>query len=466
MTIDDKEIVSALRARLIERIGDDRFDLWFGNGTQLVPRPGTLLVEVPNSFYRDWLRSHFRGDLEAVCAEIFSDTMAVEFQVNEHLTVPEPSASKQPRTAQDDQPEGSVAGTIATAQSSRPIRRAWATFDELMVGTSNKLAATSAQLAVERPGTISPLLLHGPTGVGKSHLLEATLAGMQAAHPHTRTVYLTAEQFTSHFLEALSGRGLPSFRRKYRDMDLLVLDDIQFFAGKKATLVEVLHTVDQLLRQGRQIVLAADRPPAELPELGPELVARLSGGLVCGLELPDYATRLGIVARLSRQLEVSVPEDVQSLVASQVASHARELSGVLNRLQATSLAHGRPINRTLAEEVLSDMTAQASRFIRLPDIQKAVCDEFGILPDSLRSTRTARSVSNPRVLAMFLARKHTRAALSEISHYFGRRSHSTVISANKKVEAWMSRPETLLLGEKDCHVEEALRRVEQRLKIG
>ncbi len=243
-----------------------------------------------------------------------------------------------------------------------------------------------------------------------------------------------------------------------------MIDDVHFFAGKRATLTELLYTIDTLLGEGKQLVFTADRAPAKLTGLGPELVARLSGGLVCHIEPPDYLTRLGIARDLSRRLEVSVPEDVLALVATRVTSHAREIAGALHRLQATSRALERPITRQLAEEALSELAQQNHHPVYLPDIQEAVCNVFGIAPECLRSDRKTKSVSHPRMLAMWLARKHTRAALSEIGQFFGRRSHSTVISASKKVETWMRQQDSLPLANESCDIEEAIRRVEATLR--
>ncbi|OHB79302.1 MAG: hypothetical protein A2W31_15765 [Planctomycetes bacterium RBG_16_64_10] len=226
----------------------------------------------------------------------------------------------------------------------------------------------------------------------------------------------------------------------------------------------MLYTVDTLLKDGRQLVFTSDRPPAELKALGPELVGRLSGGLVCRVEPPDYATRLGIARQLSRRLQIDVPETVLALVASHVTSSARELSGAINRLQVMSVALQQPITRSLAEQAISDLKDQWSTPVQLADIQRAVCDVFGIEVASLQSKRKVSSISHPRMLAMWLARKHTRAALAEIGHFFGRRSHSTVISAQKRVERWMRRQEPVRLSQQTCNVEEAIRRVEDLLR--
>jgi chromosomal replication initiator protein len=245
-----------------------------------------------------------------------------------------------------------------------------------------------------------------------------------------------------------------------------MIDDLQFLVGKRATQVELLHTIDTFIREGRQLVFAADRSPTELAELGPELTTRLTSGLVCRIEPPDYAMRLGIVAQMARRMKMAVPVDVQQYVASRLTSHARELSGALCRLKASSQAVKQPISLAMAEETLADLIRHSGRAVRLADIEKAVCDVFGLDPASLQSDAKAKRVSHPRMLAMWLARKHTRAALSEIGHYFGRRSHSTVISAQKRIDGWMASGSSLDLAERHWRVDDAIRQVERRLAAG
>jgi len=354
----------------------------------------------------------------------------------------------------------------AAATAGEMPRRHYARLESYVVGDSNRVAFSAATSTVARLGSVTPLFVYGPTGCGKSHLLEGILSNTRRTGKVKRTLLLSAEQFTSNFLEALQGSGLPSFRRKHRDVDLLLIDDIQFFAGKKATLVELQHTIDSLLRDGRQMVLAADRPPSELQGLGAELIARLSGGLVCGIDSPEPETRTTILRQLVKQLELIVPADVIEFIGMQLNGDARQLRGALNRLQATSEALHQPITIELARSALADMLRSSRRAVRLPDIERAICDVFGLEPKSLQSDRKARSVSQPRMLAMWLARKYTRAALSEIGHYFGRRSHTTVISAQKKVERLLSKNSTIQLDQADCNIEDALRRVETQLRTG
>jgi chromosomal replication initiator protein len=484
VTKDDMEIVSALQLVLADKVGQERFELWFGASTRLDLANDTLTVRVPSEFYQDWLRNHFRDQIEAACRETIGQTPAVRFQVDPSLAPPQstlrgcsaggcgkgglppangspvPLAATLKLVSADDPPR-----TSEGRSPSRTSRR-FADFDSFIVGPNNRLAHAAAESIVRRLGSTTPLVIHGPTGVGKTHLLEAVWTASRRSDARVQAVYLSAEQFTSLFLGALHASGLPSFRRKYRGLDVLIIDDIQFLAGKRATLIELWHTVDSFLREGRQLVFAADRPPADLPELGPELTTRLQGGLVCGIQPPEYETRLDIIRGLAARMGVEMPDDVLSYVATNLHSHARELAGAVNRLDAAGRAVAEPISLDLARETLAEMVRHGARSVRLTDIEKAVCDVFGLEPRSLQSGRRGKEVSHPRMLAMWLARKHTRAALAEIGHYFGRRSHSTVISAQKKIDGWMAARAPLGVAERAWNVEEAIRRVEESLRAG
>jgi chromosomal replication initiator protein len=467
VTKDGKDIDSALREAVAGEVGRERFDLWFGDGVALRLTGESLLVSAADQFTLDRLRVQFRPALLAVGSRVAGTTVQVSFELapashalqNAALAdviplVAPDSAAPSPSRDQDQRAGGSAS------------RRRFATLKEFVVGEGNQVAWTAAQMVVERPGTVSPLFLFGPPGTGKTHLLEGIWSAVRRGSRGRRVLYLTAEQFTSTFLEALQGSGLPSFRHKYRQVDLLLIDDIQFFVGKRATVTEFQHTVDALSRDRRQLVLAANRRPAELAKLGPELTARLSGGLVCGLEPADRATRLDILHRLAQRMDARIPADVLELLADRLPGDARRLSGALNQLEATSRAFARPIDRQLAHTALVDVFRSTERAIQLDDISRAVCDVFGLDLSNLQSPRKARTLSQPRALAMWLAREHTRAAFSEIGDYFGRRSHSTVISAHKQVGRWRERREPIRLAHGHCDIEEAIRRVESQMRAG
>jgi chromosomal replication initiator protein len=300
--------------------------------------------------------------------------------------------------------------------------------------------------------------------VGKTHLLEGIWKAARRSPRRHTAVYLSAEQFATDFLQALRGSGLPSFRSKYRGVDLLIIDDLHFLCGKKCTQVELLYTIDTLMREGRQLVFAGDRPPAEMCDLGPELTARLACGMVCRVDSPEFAVRLGLVRQFASRFALDVPEDVCRFVAERFSQHAREISGALCRLKATSDVTGQPVTLAFAQEALDDLLRQANRPIRLTDIEQAVCDAFGLEPKTLQSGRRAKNISHPRMLAMWLARKHTRAALTEIGYYFGGRSHSTVASAKKQVDRWLSCGEALDVADHTLPVDEAIRQVERCLR--
>lgn len=497
MTTRDRDVVSALRSRLADRLGQQRFDLWFGQTTELLLDAEGLAIVGPERMLIEWIRASFHSQIVSTAHTLLKQDVPIRYLVAPAINGDNAANGRTvgigvrgsmdesamgeasgdvvapSRLAQCEQEECAADRSVAPAgRASIPRRtsanggRRFADLRTFVPGQTNRLALTSAEMVVTQSRHMSPMLVHGPTGVGKSHLLEGIWRAVRGSLPRRTAIYLSAEQFTTQFLEALRGAGLPGFRRKYRGVDLLLIDDLQFFIGKRSTQIELLHTVDTLMREGRQLVLSADRPPSELPELGPELTTRLQSGIVCRVELPDLEARRGIVKRWADEMQLAVPDEVVEMIASRVASHARALKGAMCRLQAGCTALGEPVTPMLAAEVLADLFQEYARPVRLDDIEKAVCETFGLSPHSLQADARSRRVSHPRMLAMWLARKHTRAALSEIGHYFGHRSHSTVVAAQRRVDDWMTKGANLRLAQRLMPVDEALRQVERRLSIG
>ncbi|HEY1068832.1 MAG TPA: DnaA/Hda family protein, partial [Pirellulales bacterium] len=357
-----------LMQALTEQLGSERMATWFDQvALQIADK--TVRVLCPNSFLHKWLRDSFGAELRLVVKRTLGTDVRVEFVVEAAppapAAPPKPTASVGPNATTatatehqlavlgDDAP--AIAGKIEPVADRRPGAKArqtrlaldpedvapiggaaasrgrrFSNFDTFVVGPSNKLAYTAATMAAEQPGQVNPIVFHGPAGVGKTHLLEAVWTAVKKRDPRRQIVYLSAEQFTTHYVEALSG-GLPSFRRKYRGVDVLMLDDVQFFRGKKATLIELLHTIDALASSGRQVVMAADRPPHELTDLGPEIVGRLGGGLVVRIDAPDEQVRRGVIRGISERLNLNLSSDVQEYVAGRLTGCCRELTGALNR---------------------------------------------------------------------------------------------------------------------------------------
>ena len=482
MIRNEREVVSAVKRGLAERIGQERFELWFSTSVRFTFDDNQFVVAASDQFLLDRLKKQFASDFNLVLAETSLASPAV-FQVESALR----SDPSQPQSTQSNKQGGAkpasdaksdqtasgssplqtgAAAPAEQATGGRPQRRRFERLDTFVVADGNRVAHAAATTVVKQPGRCSPMFLYGPTGCGKTHLLEGIWSSLRRQTTRSRVLFLSAEQFTSYFLEALRGGGLPNFRRKCRVVDLLVVDDVQFFAGKRATIIELQHTVDALLRSGKQLVLAADRPPSSLMELGTEMIARFSGGLICGIEEADYATRLGIARRFASRMEITFPEEVLELVAADLGGDSRQLCGALNRLEATCLAMKLPLTVSLARATLQEVFRATQRVVRLPDIERAVCDTFGLDPKCLRERTKAKSVSHPRMLAMWLARKYTHAAFSEISEYFGRRSHSTVISAEKKITRLVADGSNVQLGQEACRVQDAIRRVELKLRTG
>ncbi len=497
----DTDVDARLRASLVSRLGSQRFDLWFA-GCDLQLCRNRLNVLVPTEFAQQFLAGQFAREIVASAEIALGFAPELEFSIlkggipasagpatppshGKHVetsrlavVLPDQAAARAGRddaAPKDTAPkDNSPKVTAPNGRSSSPLpsvrparhSRPWATLPSFVGGVSNQLALTAAQLVVEEPGRQNPLFLHGPTAIGKTHLAEGICHA--ARERGLKAIYQTAEQFTSMFVTSVRGTGMASFRGKYHGLDLLVIDDVHFFTrgNKKGTIGEFLQTIDTYLRAGRQLVFAADRPPSALPELGRELQSRLHGGLMCGILPPDAQLRGRLVTAFARQLELELPAEVQQFVAANLTAHARQLQGAVNLLKAISLTQRGPISLSMAERMLAEMVEQNVRPVRLADIAGIVSEVFGLEADSLRSDRKDQAVSRPRMLAMFLARKHTRAALSEIGEFFGGRKHSTVVSAQKKVANWMAHAETVQLAKERCSIEETIHRLEQRLAVG
>jgi chromosomal replication initiator protein len=391
----------------------------------------------------------------------------MEFKVDTALKAPpaEVSSTATPAAASAPREQAETKRPV-NQQDSLLGRRRFASLSTFVQGECNQLAFTAAQSLLAQPGAVSPLVLYGPPGSGKTHLLEGIWSQVRRSQSTRRVIYLTAEQFTSYFLEALRGGGLPKFRHKYRDIDVLLIDDIQFFAGKKATVMELQQTLDTMQREGKQVVLTSDRRPSEISGLSKELKVRLEAGLLCDLRPVDGPTRLEVTRRLAAQRSITVPEDCLQLIARRIAGDVRRISGALNRLQAASAAYNEPISQRLAERCLADLWGSTPSAIELDTIERVVSEHCGVPAESLCSKQRTKPIAQSRMLAMFLARKLTRAAYKDIGAYFGDRRHSTVISAQNTVIGWLESGASLELASGSYQARDLIERLEEKLKTG
>lgn len=318
-------------------------------------------------------------------------------------------------------------------------RRRFRTFQSFASGPCNELALMAARQISERPGErFNPLFLHGNTGVGKSHLLESVYSEIRKLQPELNVLFLTSESFTNYFTQALASRAVPSFRQRFRNVDVLLVDNIEFLGNKNATQEEFLHTIDQLMDHGGQLALSCDRHPRLLTKHREELTARFVGGLVCRIEAPADSTRRKLVESLALPYRGQLSTGALNYVACHGGRNAREIQGSINCLISYANLRRTRVTTSQARSLLSGLREECQHLVRISDVERVVCDAFGISVQDMRSKTRRKSVSGPRSVAMYVARRLTKAAWREIGQYFGGRDHSTVVAASKRVDEWIT----------------------------
>jgi chromosomal replication initiator protein len=481
----DREVVTALERALIQRLGEPRYHLWFDGHANFTREGDLLLVGVPNLHFQEWLQKKFGTDVQEAAKQVFDQAMRVRFVIDPALfqaarrqqdlagarnNLPgihvEPEA---PAHSNESPPARQARLLTIKAHAAHPFppkrARRWHRLVDFVVGSCNRVAHASALSVLEGPGQgVNPLVWHGPVGTGKTHLLEGIYAGLRKSQPDWRVCYATAEDFTNRFVQAMRLGKLGAFRKHFRECDALLLDDLHFLATKRATQEEFLHTFDVLQRDGKQLVITCDCHPRLAEEFTPELIDRLLGGAIWGLMPPEEETRLAILqTKALAQPGPAIPEVVLRQLAGSLRGNVRELEGALNCLRHYSQVSGRPIDLGLAREALAELLRHSIRVVRLLDIDATICAVLQLQPGSLQSKARQWMVSHPRMLAMFLARKHTAAAYSEVGQYFGARTHSTAVAAEKKVRQWLREDEWLTMGERRVRVREVIELIERQL---
>lgn len=433
---------------LVQKIGQERYDLWFTH-TKLTWEADRLTIGVPNRFFQEWLEGKFRPALLEAASQALGRPAELAFAIDAELF-------KQTRAEQEQVAvQASPAAASSLGAPAQPLaqRRRWFQLDDFVVGACNRMAHAAAMQLAERPDVCpNPTVFCGPPGVGKTHLLEGLAVEMRKAVGEAAVICLSAEEFTNQFLQAMRAQQTQAFRKQFREVRALCVDDVHFFAKKRATQEEFLHTFEALRRLGRPVIVTTTTPPDELPEFMPELRDRLRGGGVWAVDLPDMDTRKRLLELKAAQVGLVLPNDVLADWSVHLSGNVRELQGALHRLHHQTRVNAQPVNAELARLAAGPLLQRRQQAISLTDVERALCAALGLDARQLRRRSRSREVSHPRMLAAYLARKHTAASYVEISQHFGGVSHTTAITGEKKVKQWLAEEATLVLDGKRLSV--------------
>ena len=437
MTLSAAEAWSRLLDRARQELPEQTFRTWLEPTEALGFDGATIFVGAPDQFAADWNESKHASLIAGLAPVALGHPLNVVFRVHEERrTRPQMDLFVAPPAEQQKTSSTSRPATTA------PLSDRY-TFDHFVIGKSNELAAAAAQAVAQAPGRVyNPLFIYGDTGLGKTHLMQAVAHEILTRKPETRLAFVGSEQFTNELVSSIQGRTTQDFRRRYREIDLLLVDDVHFLKGKEATQEEFFHTFNALYEAGRQIVLTSDRPPSEIAGLETRLVSRFQWGMVADIELPDLEHRIAILRKKAEldHLELTIPEDVIRFIAEHIRSSVRELEGSIIKLLAYASLKHRDITVDVAREALRDKLRQASDDDNQADagltvavIQQVVAKEWGVTTEGLKSKTRTKTLTTPRQVAMYLTREMLGMQLIEIGNAFGGRDHSTVIHSLERV---------------------------------
>ncbi|MGH7740590.1 MAG: chromosomal replication initiator protein DnaA [Candidatus Eiseniibacteriota bacterium] len=427
---------------VLERVGSRQaFDTWFKPIVPLELSAEAALLEVPNLFFVDWIHEHHLATLEASLAEILNASPAIKFTAREveRQAAPLPSAPR---------PSLAVPAPVAAGEAPARPPRAWLdsqlnprlSFESFVVGSSNRFTHAACLAIAANPGQVyNPLFVFGGSGLGKTHLLHAIGHAVRERRPEARVYYISAERFTNEMIYAIQHGQTLAFRNKHRNVDVLLIDDIQFLAGKESTQEEFFYTFNALRDAHKQVVVTADKPPKDIPMLEERLTSRFNQGLVTDIQHPDIETRIAILRNRIQQDGdgLALPEDVLLLIADRIRGNVRDLEGCLVRLMAVASLTHQEASIALAEEVLQHYVNPEPDQMTPDRIVTSVAERFGVRTEAMLGQRRTRSVAMPRQVAMYLTRQLTELSLVEIGRMFGGRDHTTVIYACDKVARLM-----------------------------
>ena len=425
----DASIWDQVLTRIETKVNRHSFYTWF-KPTSFVADGGSLItVRVPNGLFKDWLTKHYSVVLSEALAEVRRPGVSVVFVAEG--TAPVPTAVE-PETVEEE-PDGPVT-TPAPVTAPGGLNPRY-TFNTFIVGPSNQFAHAACRAVAEAPSrSYNPLFIYGGVGLGKTHLMHAVGHYVLQHDASLRLTYISSERFMNEMINAVRYDRILDFRERYRSVDVLLVDDIQFVSGKEGTQTEFFHTFNALYDAQKQIVLSSDRPPHEIPALEERLRSRFEWGLIADIQPPDLETKVAILKRKAETEAVPLADDVAMYIAGRIKSNIRELEGSLIRLIAYASLTGREISLELTHEVLKNVIDQDDKAVTIESIQKYVSDYYQLKVGDLKSRNNSKSVAMPRQIAMYLCKSLTHASLPEIGRSFGGKHHSTVIHSIKKIE--------------------------------
>lgn len=408
-----------------EKVGTTTYETWFSALQTQENKPGTLTIETPDEFFKNWIIEHYLPLIEETVQKISPDITNITFEVNPGIL------KKGTQTRLSEFEKG-----FEEVDKQRSNINPRFSFDNFVIGPSNRFAHAACMAVAESPAkAYNPLFIYGGVGLGKTHLMQAIANKIQNNNPKIKHCYISSERFTNELIEAIRHRSTVQFRQKYRYIDVLLIDDIHFIAGKESTQEEFFHTFNTLHDSRKQIIVSSDRPPKEIANLEERLSSRFAWGLITDIQPPDFETRAAILRKKIEHEPVQVPDDVITFIATEIKSNIRELEGALIRVVAYSLLEEKPVSLALAKIILKDVVQETIKTISVETIQKTVADFFHISLSELNTKRRNKNIVFPRQIAMYLTRQLTNLSFPEIGEAFGGKDHTTVLHSFKKIDA-------------------------------
>lgn len=436
-------------ANIEKKISKPSFDTWLKSTKAHSLQGDTLVVKAPNEFARDWLEERYSQLISGILYDITGEELGVKFIIPQNQSEEEVDLPLPPKKKKREEEQQELPLTMLNPKY---------TFDTFVIGSGNRFAHAASLAVAEAPAkAYNPLFIYGGVGLGKTHLMHAIGHYVLDHNPSAKVVYLSSEKFTNEFINSIRDNKAGDFRDKYRNVDVLLIDDIQFLAGKEQTQEEFFHTFNTLHEESKQIIISSDRPPKEIPTLEDRLRSRFEWGLITDITPPDLETRIAILRKKAKAEGLDIPNEVMLYIANQIDSNIRELEGALIRVVAYSSLINKDINADLAAEALKDIIPSSKpKVITIHEIQRVVGEHFNVKLEDFKAKKRTKSVAFPRQIAMYLSRELTDFSLPKIGEEFGGRDHTTVIHAHEKISKML---------QSDSQFEKQLKEINEMLKV-